>query len=157
MSETWSAEDYQTYLNTGKEPEKEPKQVSREREVVEVRGGRHHRKLVRRPDLGLTFDSLTEERRYDWLIAQPEIVHVDVHPILQLPHGIRYQADFCVHFAPLGGGFMPCCRVEDVKSKRGMTTEFRRLKRIFDQTHPFAPLVVVQWISKQWKTTEGEM
>ena len=145
MSDRWSAKQYQDYLRTGRTPDVEPK----EREVVEVSGGRHRRKLVRRPDLGLTFDSLTEERRYDALKENPRVVHIDVHPIFQLPHGIRYTADFLIHFRD---GY---CRVEDVKSRAADTTEFRRLKQIFDTSHPFAPLYVVRWRDGEWTVDGG--
>jgi len=153
MSERWTSEQYQEYVRTGKEPES----VAVGRVEKRVTRGRHHRVTVHRPDLGLSFASLTEERRYDWLVEQPEVVHVDVHPIFQLPNGLRYCGDFLIHFAPLGGGFVPKCRVEDVKGRQKISTAFRRLKRVFDQAHPFSPLVVVRWQDKQWKTTEGEM
>ena len=123
-----------------------------EREVVEVKTGRHHRKLVKDANVGVTFDSLTEARRYDWLVALPHVIHVDVHPVLTLPHGIRYFADFLVHMKYEGGGRWPL-RIEDVKSKKGLTTDFKRLKKIVDDVHPFGPLVVVQWLNGAWKET----
>ena len=146
--ETWTAEQYREYLRSQKEP---GHVVSvdgelQERTVKEVNTGRHHRKLVKRSDLGITFDSLTEERRYDFLKAQSGVLHIDPHPLFQLPHGIRYQADFLVYFGA-------SVRVEDVKSKRGVTTEFRRLKAIFDDAHPFSPLYVVQYVNGNWEMT----
>ena len=121
-----------------------------ERTVKSVDSGRHHRKLVKRPDVGCTFASLTEERRYDWLMAQDDVKWVDVHPILTLPHGIRYHADFLVHYDTYNHEY----QLEDVKSKRSMTTEFKRLKKIVDSSHPLAPLVIVQWIDGEWRETE---
>lgn len=126
-----------------------------ERVVKEVTTGRHHRKLVKRADVGVTFDSLTEERRWLYLREQPEVIWIDVHPIFELGSGIRYCADFLVHWVehpdkPVG---LIHHRVEDVKSKRSLTTAFKDRKKLFDAVHPFAPLTVVQWIDKQWKVT----
>lgn len=122
-----------------------------QRKVTEVTTGRHHRKLVKRADVGCTFSSLTEERRWLWLREQSEVVHVDVHPIFELGHGIRYCADFMVHIEKVS--VYKEIRVEDVKSKRSLTTAFKDRKKLFDSSHPLAPLHVVQWIDKQWKVT----
>ncbi len=151
MNEKWTAAEYNHFLKTGNKPRRNHEQ---EREVVEVKTGRMHRKMVKRPDVGVTFASLTEERRYDWLMAQPDTEHVDVHPIFTLPHGIRYHADFLVHLDLSYLGFTQLqMRAEDVKSKRSMTTAFKRLKAIFDDSHPWAPLWIVQWIDGRWVET----
>jgi len=154
----WTAEEYQRYLLTGEEPttEPDPGLPKRGRTEKHVRAGRCHRVTVRRPDVGVTFDSLTEERRYDWLLAQPDVRHVDVHPVVSLPGGIRYRSDFLVYgpreddTALLGA--VPLW-LEDVKGSAKLPTEFRRIRKLFDSHHPRAPLRVVIWDSgeKTWK------
>ena len=121
-----------------------------ERTVKSIDAGRHHRKIVKDPNVGVSFSSLTEARRYDFLMAQPEVIWVDVHPVFELGHGLRYCADFLVHIGKLGGFDH---RVEDVKSTRSLTTSFKRTKKLFDSSHPFAPLVVVQYLNGEWVET----
>lgn len=154
-NENWTTEQAREFFRTGKAPVSASKGDPCERTVTEVTTGRHHRKLVKRADVGVTFASLTEERRFDYLMGLPEVVHVDIHPVLSLPHGIRYHADFLVHRMKWQADkeFWTGVRIEDVKSKRSMTTDFRRLKKIVDDSHPFGPLFVVRWINKQWKVT----
>jgi hypothetical protein len=119
-----------------------------------VAGSRRNAVLVRRPDVGVTFRSLSDERRYDWLMAQPETLHVDVYPMISLPGGIRYQADFLVWedgcgelvAAPHGCcSAGPTAHVEDVKGPPTLDTAFRRIRALFDAAHPLGPLRVVRW------------
>lgn len=154
MTEHWTPEEWRHFQATGHMPRRNHEQPP-EREVVEVTTGRMHRKMVKRPDVGVCFASLTEERRFDWLVVQDEVIYVDVHPVLSLPFGLRYHADFLVHWVEHPDkppGYVHR-RIEDVKSKRSMTTDFKRLKKIVDSSHPFGPLVVVQYIDGQWVET----
>jgi len=148
--ETWTAEEYREYLRSQKEPghvvSVDGELQEQEREVVEVNTGRHHRKIVKAHDIGVTFDSQTEANRYDFLVAQSGVVHVDVHPVYDLIPNVRYRADFAVYFGA-------SVRVEDVKSTRKPTTDFKRMKALFDYLHPLSPLVVVQWIEGNWVMT----
>lgn len=181
MTEHWTPEEYTHFLETNQRPRRDHTQpcetcgdsgvagiIGSEnhhnsakpcpdctgRTVTEVKTGRHHRKMVKDANVGVTFDSMTEARRYDWLMAQEGVIHVDVHPIFNLGHGIRYCADFLVHTPGWASSeYEEPCHVEDVKSKRSLTTAFKDRKKIFDDSHPFSPLVVVQWLGGKWVET----
>ena len=132
-------------------------------------GGRIPRTIVdATAEVGCKFDSKDEARRYDWLKAQPDVVHIDVHPVFNLGP-IRYHADFLVwkrqrctwHCAvdrlPNGTRVDECfeCEVhpdavEDVKGRKP-STDFNRIRKLFDSCHPLAPLRVVRWHKGEWR------
>jgi len=97
---------------------------------------------------GFRFDSKMEAKRYAyWKLLQQagEVLHIDVHPVVSLPGGIRWTLDFAVWF-PDG-----CVLFEDVKSPpTANRTEFRRMRKQFDLLHPAAPLSVVTLRKKRW-------
>lgn len=101
---------------------------------------------------GHRFDSLTEGARYEYWKARLKvgnIAHIDVHPVVTLPGGIRYTPDFGIWVDSACWDGSVCARFEDVK---GVVTEAFKLKRkLFDATHPAAPLSVV----KGRKTARG--
>ena len=134
-------------------PEDERPQAARTEKRA---GGRIPRTIVdATAEVGCKFDSKAEARRYDWLMAREDVVHVDVHPIFTLPGGIRYCADFLV-WTPwveavyLGAGEHGRVWAEDVKG-RAPSTAFRRVRRLFDAHHPLAPMRVVVWRKGEWQ------
>ena len=105
---------------------------------------------------GHRFDSKAEGRRYEWLKAHPDVLHIDVHPVFTLSTGRRYMADFLVwyHNPQLENGNPD---VEDVKGCVGNKFDswriFQRTREDFDSHHPLAPLRVVTWnySKKEWE------
>lgn len=94
---------------------------------------------------GHRFDSKMEAARYSYLKLLPEVKHIDVHPVVTLPGGVRWTLDFCVW---LEGDEL---WYEDVKSPpTAAKTDFRRNRQQFDQLHPAAPLRVVSRKGKAW-------
>jgi len=127
-----------------------------------VTGSRHNAIRVHRPDLGVTFRSLTEERRHDHLVARQDVVHLDYEPLFRMPSGNTYRADFlvwtcactCCHKPACGvcakGDHYPVAEwVEDVKAPGKLGTAFLRARREFDAWHPLAPLRVISWDAKE--------
>lgn len=103
---------------------------------------------------GHRFDSKLEGRRYQWLQAQPEVVHIDVHPVFTLSTGRRYRADFLVwERAPGLVERFPLA--EEVKGfARGEAwRRFQLIREDFDKHHPLAPLRVVTFDrkAKAWR------
>ena len=112
--------------------------------------GRNKFKAQRTELDGHSFDSKVEAARYAHLKLLPEVEWIDVHPVLTLPAGIRFTADFAVWTAD-------DVRVEDTKGPRPKS-DFWRLKALFDSSHPLAPLGVVRRVRGEWIeiTSKGE-
>ncbi len=100
---------------------------------------------IRRPIIdGIRFDSATEARRYQELRADQGIEHVDVHPVVTLPGGIRTSWDFLVFRV---GQWEPW--LEEIKG-RPPGTDRMRIIRLHRATHPL-PLRVLLWRGREWK------
>lgn len=167
--ERWTAEEYRLYVTNGiepttplgDEPVSNPFELPQARTVKRVSSGRCKRNIVHRTDLGVTFDSDTEEKRYEYLIARPDVSHVDVHPIFRHPNGTTFKPDFLVHQRPIWcdpttGQSLRTAWVEDVKPpKKGggplLTTSYRRAKAAFDAWHPLGPCRTI-WTDDGGKT-----
>lgn len=95
---------------------------------------------------GIKFDSKAEREYYLLLKADKEVVHIDVHPIITLPGGIRYKPDFLVYQR------LENLRWAQFHEVKGIVKpEFKRLRKLFDATHPLAPMVVVRKTKKGWE------
>lgn len=144
-SGNWSCEDYRHYLATGQKPKDvKPETLSDfDPSPLSPKANKYGAKKITID--GWKFDSEVEAARYLFLKADPEVLYVDVHPVLTLPGGIRFKADFIAW--PLDSH--ESARVEDVKGMRP-STDFWRLKQMFDFHHPLRPLVVVRRVKGQW-------
>lgn len=108
---------------------------------------------------GIRFDSLAEREFYALLKADKGVVHIDVHPTITLPGGIRYKPDFLVWRSGWTAidnvGFLPpdtdALRGEIIEVKGKVLPEFRRLRKLFDASHPLAPMRVVRKDGKFWE------
>lgn len=109
---------------------------------------------------GIRFDSRAEAEFYQILKADKCILHVDVHPTVTLPGGIRYRPDFMVYRQmeekiPLGphrgAGRLFWEKSEVVEVKGAITQDFRRIRKLFDEFHPLGPLKVVRKTRKGWE------
>lgn len=99
-------------------------------------------KAVRCEMDGIRFDSLAEKDFYALMKASKGVVHIDVHPTVTLPGGIRYRPDFIVWRQEGPEAF---------EIKGVIKTEFRQVRKLFDQFHPLAPLRVYRRTRKGWE------
>ena len=86
---------------------------------------------------GVTFDSKMEAREYGTLKMRKlagEIKHFDLHPVVTLPGNIQWRLDFMVYY--------PNGKIEAVDVKGFETQAFKLKLKLFNSTHPLAPLVV---------------
>lgn len=83
----------------------------------------------------MRFDSKAEATFYAETKLDPEVTHIDHHVIVTLPGNIRYELDFIVW-----RGRTP----EAVEVKGKATTEFNRMRKLFDAFHPLAPMKVLR-------------
>jgi hypothetical protein len=96
---------------------------------------------------GINFDSKAECEMYKILKADSQTLHVDVHVFVTLPGGLRLNVDFIVYKK---------CEVEEkgiieaIEVKGKPDGGFHRMRQLFDETHPLAPMKVFR------KTREGE-
>lgn len=96
---------------------------------------------------GIRFDSKAEAEFYQLLKADPSVFHIDVHPTVTLPGGIRFKPDFMIFCqGPKGQQGVECVEV-----KGAMLQDFRRMRKLFDQCHPCAPLKVMRKTRKGWE------
>jgi hypothetical protein len=90
---------------------------------------------------GHSFASKMEARRYEWLKAHPDVLHIDRHPVFTLSTGRRWQADFACYYAD------ELIVVEDVKGHVGNKFDswrrFVLIREDFDAHHPLRPLRVI--------------
>lgn len=111
---------------------------------------------------GIKFDSLAEREFYALLKADKGVLHVDVHPTVTLPGGIRYKPDFCVIRAKGWTDHRDSpyhkwertwddLRLEYYEVKGAVTQDFRRMRKLFDATHPLAPLKVLRKTKRGWE------
>ena len=91
---------------------------------------------------GIRFDSTAEAEFYSALKSDPSVFHVDCHVPLTLSAGLRLNVDFLVYRKDEF--------VEAIEVKGKETSEFKRMRKLFDATHPLAPLKVFQKKGKQW-------
>ena len=107
----------------------------------------HAKRTLNCPHCRCSHDSQVEAARCGYwhlLIDNSDCIilgaarHIDVHPMLTLPGGIRYCADFLIWYACGEVG------IEDVKAPPiAAKSEFRRIKKLVDAYHPAGPLRVV--------------
>lgn len=90
---------------------------------------------------GIRFDSKAERIFYEetWKM-DPTVTHIDCHVKITLPGGIRYELDFIVW-----RGKVP----EAVEVKGKETTDFRRMRKLFDAFHPLSPMKVIRKLRKR--------
>lgn len=103
---------------------------------------RKHIPSVRTEYHGIKFDSLTELEYYKILKLDPDVLHVDCHVILTLAGGVRLNVDFIVYYNDSS--------IEAVEVKGMVKQDFKRLRQLFDETHPLGPLRVMQRKGKNW-------
>jgi len=96
---------------------------------------------------GITFDSKMEANYYGTLKMRKmagEIVHFDIHPIVTLPGNIQWKLDFIVYY--------PDKRIEAIDVKGFETQAFKLKQKLFNSTHPLAPLAVIKKLKgKIWQ------
>ena len=92
---------------------------------------------------GIQFDSLMEKEYYEILMADDRVFHIDCHVPVTLPGGLRLNIDFIAWY-----GVVP--KAVEVKGKA--TSDFKRMRKLFDNTHPLAPLEVWTKSNGVWKT-----
>ena len=173
MSDRWTTADYAAYKSAGCPEGWEPPKKCPEDIIVpmptgkllasfavdipihrterRVTTGRCKRTTVKRPDLGVTFASLTEERFFEHLRGLEGVTHIDIHPVFTLPGGIRYHGDF-ISWRTLPHGERAGSAWEVKGSeKHAKATAIRRMKRLFDAHHPLSPLRVVIADGNGWR------
>ena len=93
---------------------------------------------------GIKFDSITEAEFYSSLKLDPSVIHIDCHVPLTLPGGIRLNIDFIVYKKgdPIS--------IEAIEVKGFVKEDFKRLRQLFDETHPLGPMLVFQKKNKKW-------
>lgn len=91
---------------------------------------------------GIRFDSTTEANYYLILKDDSSVLHIDCHVPLTLVGGLRLNVDFLVYRQDE--------TVEAIEIKGVETSEFKRMRKLFDSTHPLAPLNVFKKKGKQW-------
>src|SRR5690606_32991467 len=107
------------------------------------------------------FDSKAEGEFYKLLKASPGAIHIDVHPTVTLPGGIRYKPDFGVISArgwteSREGRYHNFVRtwddlkIEYYEVKGAITPDFRTKRKLFDKFDPMAPLKVFRKTRKGW-------
>ena len=79
---------------------------------------------------GITFDSKAEAEMYQLQKADPAVKHIDVHPTLTLPGGIRYKPDFLIWKND------SAARPTVIEVKGVVTQDFRRMRKLFDHCLP---------------------
>lgn len=87
---------------------------------------------------GWKFDSKSEAKRYlelKLLKESGEVIGFDVHPSFALTPTVRYVGDFLVYYED------GRIEVEDVKAIE--TQAFKIKKRLFNESHPLAPLTII--------------
>ena len=142
-----STEEFRHAVATGQMPSKQR--------------GSAHPQGERCTEDGISFDSKTERDFYRHLKAGVYTSHIDAHPTFTLPGGIRYTADFVAYQYPrppvstttTSGKPRPTL-VYDVKGRKP-GTDFWRLKKLFDASHPLAPLRVVRKLRGAWVEVES--
>ena len=95
---------------------------------------------------GIRFDSTAEAAYYGQLrlrLKAGEIAHVDVHPVVSLPGGVRWKLDFLVWPADSSAPYY-------VDVKGVVTQDFRTKRKLFEGCHP-ARLLVVKKAGKGWE------
>lgn len=91
---------------------------------------------------GIRFDSKAEAEFYRILKQDSSISHVDCHVPVTLNAGLRLNIDFMVYRTNQ--------YVEAIEVKGKETSEFKRMRKLFDAVHPLAPLKVFQKKGKKW-------
>jgi hypothetical protein len=91
---------------------------------------------------GIRFDSTAEAEFYVSLKQDPSVHHVDCHVPVTLSAGLRFNVDFFV--------YRKDDFVEAIEVKGKETSEFKRMRKLFDAVHPLAPLKVFQKKGKKW-------
>lgn len=91
---------------------------------------------------GIKFDSLVERDYYLILKSDPDVIHIDCHVVLTMAGGVRLNVDFIVYYNDSS--------IEVVEVKGVIKPDFKRLRQLFDETHPLGPMRVVQKKGKVW-------
>ena len=94
---------------------------------------------------GINFDSLAEGSWYLDLKRDPEVFHIDCHVPVTLPAGIRLNVDFIVYRKV---GDVVSIEANEVKGSESL--EFKRMRKLFDEFHPLAPLKVIRKVNGRW-------
>ena len=97
---------------------------------------------------GINFDSLAEAEYYQLLKKDPEIIHVDCHVPFTLHGGLRLNVDFLVWKKT---STEETGRVEAHEVKGYETPDFKRMRKLFDESHPLAPMIVIKKSGKYFK------
>lgn len=104
----------------------------------------------------IKFDSKMEARFYDHIAMDPDALWVDVHPVVTLSTGRRWQADFLVWYTHEMGPRLEAPQLFEVKGRTegDAWRRFQLVREDFDTHHPLAPLAVVTWDykEKRWRS-----
>jgi len=109
------------------------------------RGNKYHAKKIEAD--GVIFDSKSEHEFYQLLKADKSIAHIDVHPTVTLPGGIRYKPDFIIYPRLALASHYPTA----IEVKGAITESFKILRKLFDSHHPLRPLQVWRKVGKKWE------
>ncbi len=96
---------------------------------------------------GHKFDSKMEAEYYKILMADPDVMHVDVHVPLTLKNGVKLNMDFVV--------WKNDYSVEAHEVKGVMTQDFKTKRKFFDAIHPLAPMIVLTKKNNKWEIING--
>jgi len=104
---------------------------------------------------GIKFPSMAEAEYYRLCKARPEVVHIDTHVAVTMPYGegdkrevIRYKIDLILWIQD-HESIRPRPEAHEVKGME--TADFKIKHKIFNATHPLAPLKVFKKIGKNFK------
>lgn len=95
---------------------------------------------------GITFDSKAEHEMYQLLKADRDTLHIDCHVPVTLPGGLRFNIDFVVYKKTEND----TGRIEAIEVKGHPTQDFKRMLKLFNETHPLAPLQVFRKVGSRW-------
>lgn len=91
---------------------------------------------------GIRFDSTAEAEFYKLLKSDSAVDHVDCHVKTTLPEGLTLNVDFLVYYKT---GAVEALEVKGIE-----TRDFKLKRKLFDQTHPLAPLKVFKKQGSKW-------
>ncbi len=102
---------------------------------------------------GIRFDSKSEAEMYQLLKADVATLHIDCHVPVTLPGGLRFSIDFLVwkKTVSVGETGEEVGHVEAIEVKGFATQDFKRMRKLFDETHPLSPLIVFKKSGGRWE------
>ena len=101
---------------------------------------------------GIRFSSMAEAELYQLLKADEKTLHIDAHVPITLPGGLRFNIDFILwkKIDKSESSDVVSGVVEAIECKGFETEVFKKLRRLFDSTHPLSPLIVFRKEGNKW-------